>query len=436
MKLADIFGNNMVLQRNRKISIFGEGEGKGSVELNGARVDFVSVNGKFKAYLPEMNAGGPYEMKVTLNGKTELFTDIMIGDVYIAGGQSNMQFEVWEATDIFPQESNLVRYFKECNDGDKYINNTPFYKKEVWQKATNETSAHFSAIGFAFALALAEKTGVTVGIISCCQGASRVDAWTDPIIVNTPEYQSLMPEKHYDYDNFKFNHESWLYKNKLMNIMPYSVSGVLFYQGESNTGIKESGNYSKLFEYMVNNWRECFENEFLPFYCVQIMPFEADPHLANWAKLRKQQETASKTIPNTYLVTMANTGESKLIHPTRKKDIAQALANTVLNTRFGEKVEYSGPIAENANISENKITIAFSHSEGLCISGNYLDGAYFCDENGILHTPKAETTANTLVLTFKEDVKIKTVALGWENAPRHNLYNSAGYLASPFKFEF
>ncbi len=436
MKLADIFGSNMVLQRNKRICIFGEGDGSGCIEFNGTGFEFVSENGGFKVYLPPMSEGGPYSMKVTLNGKTQTIENILIGDVYIAGGQSNMQFQVRESADIFPKSCEYVRYFNEGHDGDKYLEGLPCHCNEGWKVATEDNSASFSAIGFEFATELYRKTGVPIGIIGCCQGASRVDTWTEPETVCLPEYQALMPEKHYDYSTYKFNKDCWLYTNKLLHITPFPICGVLFYQGESNTGTKEAENYGKLLEYMIQNWRRVFEDPYLPFYIVQIAGFEISSDIANWAEVRAQQQWASKNISDTYLITMSHTGEEKLIHPCKKKRLAVSLVNAVMNIRYGENIEYCGPVAEAFIKEESGVKILFSHADGLHIKGEYLEGAWVYGQDGETYPVTAEINKNVLTLKWKKGTNATGVAIGYKNSPKHNLYNAAGYLASPFRYTF
>lgn len=434
MRLADVFGSGMVLQRNKKICMFGEGDGNGKIEFCGSTVEFTSENGAFRVYLPEMEAGGPYTMTVTLNGETEILTDILVGDVYIAGGQSNMQVTVAETFDISPRDCENVRYFLEGHCGDKYKAGLDYYCKTPWQKATVEASMDFSAIAFEFACQLAERSGVPIGIVSCSQGASRVDSWTAPEIVEREEYQALMPEKHYDYEGYIFNKDCWLYRNKLLHIAHLSVCGVIFYQGESNTGHAEAKNYGKLFSYMAENWRELFDDPELPFYTVQIMPFHVPDSYANWSDLRAQQEWVSKNVKNTYLVTMMNTGEGKMIHPRRKKRVGEALANAVMKAKYGENVEYCGPIADSFDEIEDGIRITFSHADGLHFEGHCPNGMSTYNSAGTPETVNAEIDGNVLTLTWLKGVKMSCVTMGYENYPHHNLYNSSGYLASPFKY--
>lgn len=432
MKLADVFGSGMVLQRNKKITVFGEGDGKGSIEFCGNTVEFESENGAFRAYLPEMEAGGPYTMTVTLNGKTEVLTDILVGDVYIAGGQSNMQVQVWETLDIQPRVCDGVRYFLEGHDAHKYYLGEEYYTKNEWQYATVESSKNFSAVAFEFAVQLSQRSGVAIGIIECCHGSSRIDAWTAPEIVNTEEYLSIFPEK--KVEPYPFNNDSWLYTNKLLPLAPLSVSGVIFYQGESNSRFSEADNYGKYFEYMVNNWRQIFDDPAMPFYTVQIMAFHQPESGACWAGVRAQQEWASKNIENVYLVTIMNTGEGKLIHPRRKKCVGEALAKAVMNTKYGEDIEYCGPIHEKIEEIESGIKVTFSHADGLHFKGNCPDGIFVYHQNGNPDIVDTEIEGNVLTIRWRSSWSVSRVTMGYENYPHHNLYNSSGYLASPFKY--
>ena len=436
MRLADIFGSSMVLQRDREIKIFGTGEGEGEIEFRGSTVHFSSVNGRFEVTLPPVGAGGPFEMRVTLNGDTQILTDVLVGDVYLAGGQSNMQFMVEESTDIFPEDCEGVRYFTEPHDARAYNEDRPFYNNRGWLHCTSEEAKKFSAIGFGVARELYKKTGIPVGIVDCCLGSSRVDAWTSPDIVNTPEYQALMPEKHEDYYFCKTNRDFWLYENKLLNVAPFVLNGVLWYQGESNRGAGEAFSYGKQLKIMIENWREVFSDPSLTFYVVQLAPFYELPDRkpCDWAAIRAGQEWASKNVPDTYMVTLQHTGEGKLIHPTRKYGLCVALANAVLNSKFGVDVEYSGPIAEKFEEIENGLRITFSHADGLHVRGEYLEDTFIRSrygDHGDVLFPEIE--GNVLTLRYRgapfDGIRI---TMGYDNYCHHNLYNSSGYLASPF----
>ena len=157
MKLAAIFTDHMVLQRDFPIAIFGEGNGNGTATLNGAVIEF-EADGKFVAYLPAMKAGGPYELIVTMGDESVTFTDVLIGDVYLAGGQSNMQFRVEESTDIPRIGNPMVRHFTEGHFADE--NRVENYNYTPWQVATEENLEKFSAIGYDVGRMLCEKMDI------------------------------------------------------------------------------------------------------------------------------------------------------------------------------------------------------------------------------------------------------------------------------------
>ena len=284
MKLAAIFTDHMVLQRRTPIAIFGEGHGNGTATLNGTVTEF-RADGTFIAYLPAMEAGGPYDLTVTIGDESVTFTDVLVGDVYLAGGQSNMQFRVEESTDVPRIGNPMVRHFTEGHFADENRNET--YNYSPWQIATEENLEHFSAIGYDVGRMLCEELDIPVGIISCNIGASRVDAWTDPALVESPAYQQLLGDKHWDWHCYKFNQQSWCYLNKLLSIVPYTICGVLWYQGESNRLEQEAVHYHTLLRLMIENWRDLWQAD-LPFYIVQIAPF-ADNVENDWPHIRQAQ---------------------------------------------------------------------------------------------------------------------------------------------------
>lgn len=424
MKLAAIFTDHMVLQRGCPIALFGEGVGHGTARLNGAVTEF-DADGKFIAYLPAMAAGGPYDLTVTMGDESVTLTDVLVGDVYLAGGQSNMQFRVEESVDIPRVGNPRVRHFREGHSSDE--NRNEHYDYTPWQIATEKQLEKFSAIGYDVGRMLCEELDVPVGIISCNIGASRVDAWTAPDIVESPDYQQLLGNKHWDWHCYKFNQGSWCYLNKLLPIVPYTVCGVLWYQGESNRLEEEAVNYDKLLGKLIANWRDLWQRE-LPFYVVQVAPF-ADTDNNDWPHIRQSQERAAKAIPNTYLCTLVHTGEADNIHPTKKHQLAVELKNAVLANAFGYAVEYCGPVWETAVKTANGVAITFTHANGLHFDGDPADLAVF-DAAGNPLPYAAAIEGDTLTLTADG---ISRVELGWRNACTHNLYNEAGFLASPFQ---
>ncbi len=424
MKLADIFTDHMVLQRGKPIAVFGEGAGRGRIALGDAAVEFEAEDG-FLIHLPPMEAGGPYEMTVTLNDETVTLTDILIGDVYLAGGQSNMQFRVEESTDIPRIPNERVRVYTEGHGADE--NRTVWCDQKPWQVATPEALERFTAIGYDVGRMLCEELDVPVGILSCNIGASRVDAWTAPEVVETPDYQQMLGNKHWDWHFYKFNQDSWCYRNKLLPVVPYGIRGVLWYQGESNRLEEEAVHYHTLLNRLIDNWRDLW-GEDLPFYVVQIAPFADDP-TNDWPHIRQAQERAAKEIPYTYLCTLVHTGESDNIHPTKKHRLAEELTNAVLSAAFGYEREYCGPIIDKAEKTPDGAVLTFTHADGLHFDGDPADIQVF-DQNGAPLPFSCAVKEDTLTVTAPAAVRVE---MGWQNACTHNLYNESGYLASPFQ---
>ena len=424
MKLADIFTSSMVLQRRKPIAVFGDGSGKGAITLNGYTVEFEAEDG-FLVHLPAMEAGGPYEMTVTLNNETTVLTDILVGDVYLAGGQSNMQFRVEESVDIPRIPNDRVRVYTEGHGADENMN--VWYEQTPWMVATEENLLKFTAIGYDVARMLQEELNIPIGIVSCNIGASRVDAWTAPEIVNAPDYQQMLGNKHGDWHYYKFNQESWCYLTKLLPVVPYGIHGVLWYQGESNRLEEEAVHYHTLLSRLMDNWRDLW-GENLPFYIVQIAPHN-DGDWNDWPHIRQAQEWVAKNVPGAYLCTLAHTGEADNIHPTKKHQIATQVANAVLTTLYDYTREYCGPVYDTVDKTANGVKIHFAHAEGLHFDGDPADIAvYNADGIALPYTVAVEGNALSIVADG-----IARVEMGFCNSPTHNLYNAAGCLASPFQ---
>lgn len=430
MKLAAIFTDGMVLQRNREIRIFGECEGDGFVDFRDTRVPFSAQNGRFLATLPPCSAGGPYTLTVTVGDESVTLTDVLVGDVLIASGQSNMAARMIETVDIKPVDCEGVRlYFRGLSSGEYAT------EQEGWKHCTKESSYNFSAIGVAFGCEMYRRTGVPVGIICSAIGASRVDAWTPREIVTTPAYREWVPADYRTFGDYPFNEPGVCFSEKVLPIAPYTVLGVLWYQGEANSKPPACYHYEKLLSTMIDAWRKAFLNDTLPFYLVQLPPYTSNVAGADWAAVRAGQEGVSRNVKNVKMVTIPETGESRMVHPARKSGVALALVRAVMADLFGGTEEYSGPIAERFEPIDHGLRITFSHAKGLCILGEHMTDTFAFNPHGVAMTVFAEIEDSTLTLRWRADGTAVRVSMGWQNDAHHNLYNAAGYLASPFTYD-
>ena len=429
MKLAEIFCDNMVLQRGKPIAVFGYGKGGGYIEFCGKTTVFTNKEEcEFCIYLPAEEAGGPYDMTVCINDEVFDIKNILIGDVFMAAGQSNMEFTTSQTVDIDIVENPNLRLFTEPHipNDDAVITHIP----PEWNIADKENILKFSAIGYKVGQILQENLNIPIGIISCNKGASRVDTWTDPKITDCDEYKNLIPKKHESCKQYKFNEGSFLFENKLLHIIPYTFKGILLYQGESNARKGDAENYGTLLTTMINNWRELFGAN-LPFYCVQIMPYV---YGENWEIVRKAIEDVAKTVDNVYMTTLVNTDENNEIHPKKKNQVAIMLANAVLATLYGRDLVYSGPVFKKCVLKENIAEISFIFRHGLHFDGVPKD-IYVTYENGETEEAECAIRGNKLLIKLKDD-KVSKITMGYRQVPYHNLYNGAGYLASPFEIDF
>lgn len=432
-KLADIFRDRMVLQHGKQIAVFGEAKGDGEIVFNGNST-FFTANGTFTVYLPEAEPGGPYDMTIRFVNESVVLHDIFVGDVFLAGGQSNMELTLDQT---FAYENELaseacIRYYEEPHQADDDMH--LYMNAPEWKLFTPESEPSFSAVAYYFALKYHRITGIPVGIVSCNKGASRVDAWTSSDIVSRPDYQSMIKKHHRDMEEYRFNIGQWLYYNKLIPIVPYTLKAVLWYQGESNRLHEEAVNYDVLFRFMVNNWRTLWHEE-LPFYTVQIMPFDEPETDADWTAIRMAEVRAAASISGVRLVTLFNTGEEKQIHPTKKKCVGEALASAVLSD-YGDAEEYSGPVNAICNFENDHVRVRFDHAKKLEIRGDKLQDTWLYVSDGhseLIRKPAlARIEKNELILYTRDMDNPVKVEMGCRNAPKHNLYNEAGFLASPF----
>jgi len=346
--------------------------------------------------------------------------------VYLAGGQSNMAMRVEETVDIPRTPNPRIRHYTE---GHYYWGQSEpaRYAPQLWQPATDEYIKDFTAIGFGMAQILQAELDVPIGILSCNIGATRVDAWTAPEIVNSPEYQAMIAQRHPDWTNYDINQNSWPYVNRLLYIVPYTVAGVLWYQGESNRLEEEAVHYHTLLGRLIDNWRDLW-GENLPFFIVQIAP-HADGDWNDWPHIRQAQERVTKEIPHTYLCTLAHTGEADNIHPTKKHQIATEVANAVLTVCYDSPREYCGPVYDTVEKTDGGVWVTFTHAEGLHFDGDPCDLCVYDGEGNPL--PYAVTVDGNALRIAAEGAA--RVTLGWQNNCAHNLYNGSGMLASPFE---
>lgn len=495
MELPHLFSESMVLQRNKPIRLWGKGIGKVCVTLDNVKTFDVCCDGNWSVVLPPHDAGGPYELSFKDDCDEVILRDVMIGDVWIAAGQSNMENVTYMTETGFDDAREFgnntnIRFFTvprrtepDCEEYNWHFESV-LSKDTPWQICSEQAALHFSAIGFMFAAFLNRDKNIPVGIISCNYGDSRIEAWIErerilehgqlsdiynktleelDITEYTDEYRlyrkklareciasdavksvkerGLYTVARTELINWPDRppvgpyNQNWygvLYKNMVSRIAPYSVKGVLWYQGESNVANSEL--YFDMFSLLTESWRAAWYDN-LPFLTVQIAPYGYSQPQA-WPLLVCEQIRAACELENVGIVTTSDIGEIDNIHPVHKKDVARRLYLSAENLVYGENVEYCGPIYKNIRIlDDGTAEIEFYHAEsGLVCEGEVAE-LYVCGEDG-KYKPAQSRIKNSKLYVRNSEIKcIKGVKMGFDNFPQINLFNKDGFIAAPFKVE-
>lgn len=331
MKLNAIFQNGMVLAANKPIRIFGEGSGEGSVRFLDSERTWHAEGDRWCVELPAQPYGGPFEMELTLNGEKKTITDIYLGEVILLHGQSNIQYKLRESN--YPVERyescEQVRLFtvKEMFGCEDYT------AENGWVRCTASEAGHFSAIGYHVGLGLAKEKHCAVGLISCSMGASVIESWMPEGTFADMGIHLSPDEIHRDHvrpeGTVSFNVEGYLYRYAVTELMPYSLTQVIWYQGESNATPAEGALYDRMLTRLIEERRRDFADEALPFTVVQLADTESRLGLG-WTLVQEAQIRVGETVPNVSTVVCRDVCERDNIHPPTKEILSERIVKSIL----------------------------------------------------------------------------------------------------------
>ncbi len=449
VSMPSLFANNMVLQQKADAKLWGwadPGEKiKITVDWDKRPVKVVAdAEGKWLATVRTATAGGPYKIQVKGNNTIEL-EDVLLGEVWLASGQSNMNFNVakgqsWHTgVENYEQEVAQANYptirmftveQKSAAEPQKDVNGE-------WVSASPETVGGFSAVAYFFAREIQKEKKVPVGIIHSSWGGTPAEAWTKKeVLAADPIYQPILnrfqeklaanPESASSPRNNQA--PSRLYNAMIAPLVPYTIKGVLWYQGESNAD--RAYQYRRLFPAMIESWRKDWKVKQLPFYFVQIAP-----HRSQHPEIREAQLMTYRTVPNTGMVVTTDAGDSLDIHPRNKQVVGERLARWALARHYGKKeLVPSGPLYKSMKVQKDKIRISFDFAEsGLEAKGGDLKGFTIAGPDQQFVPAQARIEGNEVIVWSDQVKKPVAVRYGWSHVPRVNLYNKAGLPASPFR---
>ena len=335
MKLAQIFSDNMVVQANKPIRVFGQGEGTITVEFNGRTQSAQAKDGKWLVVLDAMNYGGPYEMKVSCENEAVTIKNVMVGEVILCAGQSNIEFtlgdEKYDVSNI--EENPNIRHF---------VLDAPFKvprpSREYWGECKKGEIGYWSAIGYHVAEILSKKNDVAIGIIGLYRGTSAIQTFMDEkFFKEHPELdipaESVTKTAARTDKEFFWNGYGFMYHSMFEKLGNFSMGTVIWYQGESNSSPQEAPIYKYLLKGLINLWRSDLEDEKLPFVIVQICYFTVRDD-EYWRQIQKAQTEIQNEVEN--VVTVESTDCHELhtnIHPASKIKLSQKLANYIKLTK-------------------------------------------------------------------------------------------------------
>lgn len=495
MRLAAVFSDNMVLQRNKKVCIFGESEKKQqlTVSIDNITVTSEVSSGPWEIFLPEHSAGGPYDMTICTDDMSQqiVFHNVMYGEVWLNNGQSNIEFELKNAEggyeEIMTADCPEIRYYNVIKTGcitDEFLEEE---KHTSWKTVTDKSFQDISAIGYYYARKLSSELGVAVGMIDCYQGGSSITCWlekerllaTDGGRRVYNEYKSVtdsMTEKQnrdiqdeYDKTADDFNRKveelkkehpemtqreieviagdyPWpppvtsvsifrpcaMIETMLKRVAPYTIRGVVFYQGEQDTPenynyYKETGKntfYSEMLRALIEQYRELFRDKDTPFFMFQLPIYmeEGQEDMGDWAFLREAQAAVADDMTGVYLVSILDLGEFGNVHPVDKKSPGLRMAAHMLDKVYGIG-EAEDMIPDEVVRDDKKIIISFFNTYGnIVILDTNIYGFEVITGEGKRISPHGYTDGDRIVLEVEDTVT--EISYGFFNYGRVNVYNA------------
>lgn len=419
VKLPSVFNSHMVLQREMPIPVWGWADAgeKVTVSIGEATVSAtVDGSGKWKASLPAMKADGKSYAMTVAGNNTLTFEDVLIGEVWVGSGQSNMEWQLRNtigATEaIAAAKLPNIRLFHVK----KVQKPMPADDVEVtahWAACTPETVPAFSGVLYYFGRKIHEEIDVPVGLINSSWGGSPIEPWTV-----TDESSGGM------------------YNGMIAPLQPFGVRGAIWYQGETNVIRKNGLTYFDKTRDLIDGWRKTWNSE-LPFYFVQIAPWSGARYEPGELPGLWEGQTASLKIPRTGMAVTTDLVDNIAdIHPRNKLDVGNRLARWALAKTYGKKdVVYSGPLYKSMKIDGNSIRLEFAHTAGGLKSRNdaALSEFQIAGVDGEFVKATAKIDGKSVVVSATEIAEPKSVRFGWHKLANPNLVNSEGLPASPFQ---
>ncbi|CAD0009353.1 sialate O-acetylesterase [Flavobacterium chungangense] len=475
VKLPALVSDNMVLQQNTKVNLWGWASPNEKINIqlgwqNSSIEVVANSTGDWKVGV-NTPQGSEKAYSITINATNKIvLNNILIGEVWICSGQSNMYFPVgkeegtWK-TGVKNYEEEIVNAnFSNIRLFTVVTNASPKPLDDVtgrWAACSPETIKTFSAVAYFYGRDLYQKLNVPIGLISTSWGGTKAEAWTSQnVLEENPDFLTILEEDAKNEKTYQEKLESYylnlknerlannnalktelkkpkkeanktsyvLYNAMLHPLINYTMKGVIWYQGESNSGKAQL--YQTLFPAMVKNWRDDWKQGDFPFYYVQITP-----HKGQTPEIREAQLLSLKTIPNTGMAVTTDVGDTNNIHPINKQTVGHRLALIALAKTYKEdKLVYSGPIYNHMKIKKDKIQLFFDYADsGFKKTNENLKEFEIAGDDKTYYPAVAKIDGKTIVVSSDKVKNPKSVRFAWKAVPEPNLFNTENLPASPFR---
>lgn len=445
LELASVFSDHMVLQRDRAIPIWGTARPDATVHVefgSKTRETTADEQGDWQLKLGPLEAGGPFEMKVWTDGAALNLQDILVGEVWVASGQSNMQWPVARSNEadkeIAAAQWPKIRLLtvsrlalpRPHDDFDSY----------GWQVCSPETVKDFSAVAYFFGRHLHDNLHVPIGLVSTNYGGTPMEAWTSrtalesrPTFAGAAKVAKAALDSE---DKLAKGHPSGLYNAMIHPLIPFGMRGVIWYQGEANANRHQ--HYHELSQLMIADWRERWGQGDFPFLLVQLAAWK--PDATKWPRLREAQYRTVQTEPNVAMAVATDVGDRADIHPRNKQAVGHRLALAARALAYGEEIEYSGPTYDAMKVEGEKCVLSFAHlggglqigSDGNAEAGE-TKGFEIAGADRKFVAAEVTIDGDQIVVSSDQVAEPVAVRYNWAGWTEGNLYNAAGLPAPPFR---
>lgn len=433
VRLASPFASHMVLQRDKPLPVWGTADAEADVTVTlGDRQATTKADkaGHWSVTLDALAAGGPLVLTATANGATTTLDDVLVGDVFLCSGQSNMQYGLGEAADFAAVTATSPPRLRLGKVGLNAAAEPKDHCDVKWVAASPAAAKDFSAVAYCMAHELYRQdpklADVPIGMLEDCMGATVIESWLPKSALAGFEPKTLAMSM------FGIG-PSALYNGMIAPLGRLPLAGVVWYQGEGNAG--EPARYAEYLPLLIGSWREQLAQPELPFLIVQLPDYAPDWGGVYWQWIRESQAKVATATPNAGYVVTINTNDGWNLHPQGKHEIGRRLALLAREVVYHEPVPGRSPSFKSAAVDGHDVRVTFDTAGSTLTSGTGpVDGFTLAGDDGVYHAAKAVIDGPDAVVVSSAAVpQPKTVRYAWAGVPRSTLASAAGLPAAPFR---